>query len=121
MIRNPIPWPNGAKCACCITFDMDADSLVHIDHRLDGHKRVSAISMLQYGPDVAVPRIVDTYKDLGSRRPSSFPPGVSSAIRRRLKRSSRVATRSAITVICTRTRGPGLVRRKLTGSTVRLM
>jgi len=65
MIRNPIPWPNGAKCACCVTFDMDADSLVHIDHRLDGHKRVSAISMLQYGPDVAVPRIVDTYKDLG--------------------------------------------------------
>ncbi|MGI9412834.1 MAG: polysaccharide deacetylase family protein [Hyphomicrobiales bacterium] len=65
MIRNPVPWPNGARCACCLTFDMDADSLVHIDHKLDGHKRVSAISMLQYGPHVAVPRIVDTYRSLG--------------------------------------------------------
>ena len=27
MIRNPIPWPNGARCACAITFDMDADSV----------------------------------------------------------------------------------------------
>ena len=32
MIRNPIPWPNGAKCAVSITFDMDADSLVHTAH-----------------------------------------------------------------------------------------
>ena len=31
MIQNPIPWPNGAaKCACAITFDMDADSLIQI-------------------------------------------------------------------------------------------
>ena len=25
MIRNPVPWPGGAKVACAITFDMDAD------------------------------------------------------------------------------------------------
>ncbi|MEC7050306.1 MAG: ribulose phosphate epimerase, partial [Pseudomonadota bacterium] len=30
MIQNPIPWPNGARCACVISFDMDADSLIHI-------------------------------------------------------------------------------------------
>jgi hypothetical protein len=36
LIRNPIPWPDGAKCAACITFDMDADSLVHIAHPKDG-------------------------------------------------------------------------------------
>ena len=30
MIRNPIPWPNGARCACAISFDVDADSLIHI-------------------------------------------------------------------------------------------
>ena len=30
MIRNPIPWPNNAKCAVSISFDMDADSLIHI-------------------------------------------------------------------------------------------
>ena len=64
MILNPIPWPNGAKCAACVTFDMDADSLVHIGHPTDGHSRVSAISMLQYGPKVAIPRIVETYRQL---------------------------------------------------------
>ena len=30
MIRHPITWPNGARCACAITFDMDADSLIHV-------------------------------------------------------------------------------------------
>lgn len=68
MIQNPIPWPNGAKCAACVTFDMDADSLVHIAHPTDGHSRVSAISMLQYGPKVAVPRIVESYRQLGIRQ-----------------------------------------------------
>ena len=67
-IRNPITWPNGARCACCITFDMDADSLIHVEHPRDGHRRVSAISMLRYGPTVAVPRIVETYKRLQLRQ-----------------------------------------------------
>lgn len=68
MIDNPVPWPNGAKCACCVSFDMDADSLVHLAHPEDGHRRLSAISMLQYGPRVAVPRIVETYRRLGIRQ-----------------------------------------------------
>lgn len=68
MIANPVPWPNGAKCACCLTFDMDADSLIHIEYPHDGNRRVSAISMLRYGPTVAVPRIVETYKRLGIRQ-----------------------------------------------------
>lgn len=73
MILNPIPWPNGAKCAACITFDMDADSLVHIAHPTDGHSRVSAISMLQYGPNVAIPRIVESYRQLGIRQTFFIP------------------------------------------------
>ena len=68
MIRNPVPWPNGARCACCITFDMDADSLIHVAHRKDGHRRVSAISMLRYGPAVAIDRITETYRRLGIRQ-----------------------------------------------------
>ena len=73
MILNPIPWPNGAKCAACVTFDMDADSLVHIAHPTDGHSRVSAISMLQYGPRVAIPRIVESYRQLGIRQTFFIP------------------------------------------------
>ncbi len=73
MIRNPIPWPGGAKCAASVTFDMDADSLVHIAHPTDGHSRVSAISMLQYGPQVAIPRIVESYRQLGIRQTFFIP------------------------------------------------
>lgn len=73
MILNPIPWPNVAKCAACVTFDMDADSLVHIGHPTDGHSRVSAISMLQYGPKVAIPRIVESYRQLGIRQTFFIP------------------------------------------------
>jgi peptidoglycan/xylan/chitin deacetylase (PgdA/CDA1 family) len=64
MIKNPVPWPNGAKCAVSITFDMDADSLIHLEHPRDSISRVSAISMLRYGPEVAVPRILETYREL---------------------------------------------------------
>jgi len=74
MIRNPVPWPNGAKCAACVTFDMDADSLIHLDHPNDGYRRASAISSQQYGPDIAVPRIVETYRMLGIRQ-TFFIPG----------------------------------------------
>ena len=74
MIRNPIPWPNGAKCACAITFDMDADSLIQIARPKDGYDRLYPISMGRYGPTVAIPRILDTYKRLGVQQ-SFFVPG----------------------------------------------
>ena len=74
MIRNPIPWPNGAKCACAITFDMDADSLIHIARPEDSSDRLYPISMGRYGPIVAIPRILETYKRLGLNQ-SFFIPG----------------------------------------------
>lgn len=73
MISNPIQWPNDAKCAACLTFDMDADSLIHVDYPNDGNRRISSISMLRYGPTVAVPRIVETYRRLGIRQTFFIP------------------------------------------------
>lgn len=73
MITNPVPWPNGARVACCLTFDMDSDSLIHLDYPTDGHKRASAISMLQYGPHVAIPRILETYRRLGIKQTFFIP------------------------------------------------
>jgi peptidoglycan/xylan/chitin deacetylase (PgdA/CDA1 family) len=52
---------------------MDADSLVHLAHPQDGYKRVSGLSMLQYGPNVAIPRILDTYRRLGLRQTFFIP------------------------------------------------
>jgi len=74
MIQNPIPWPGGARCACAITFDMDADSLIHIARPEDSADRIYPISMGRYGPTVAIPRILDTYKRLGLKQ-SFFIPG----------------------------------------------
>jgi len=74
MIQNPIPWPNGARCACAITFDMDADSLIHIAKPEDSFDRVYPISMGRYGPTVAMPRILETYRRLGLKQ-SFFIPG----------------------------------------------
>lgn len=73
MIRNPIPWPNGARCACVISFDMDADSLIHIARPEDSFDRPYPISMGRYGPTVAIPRILDTYQRLGLKQSFFIP------------------------------------------------
>ncbi|MEM7440133.1 MAG: polysaccharide deacetylase [Pseudomonadota bacterium] len=74
MIQNPIQWPNGARCACAITFDMDADSLIHVARPQDSHDRLYPISMGRYGPTVAIPRILETFRRLGLKQ-SFFIPG----------------------------------------------
>lgn len=68
MIKRPVPWPNGAKVAVAITFDMDADSLVHIEHPKDSITRISTISMLKYGPEIGVPRILEGYRRYGLKQ-----------------------------------------------------
>ena len=62
MIERPVPWPNGAKVAVAITMDMDADSLVHMEHPRSSVSKLSTTSMLRYGPEVAIPRILETYR-----------------------------------------------------------
>ena len=74
MISNPIPLPNGARCACVISFDMDAYSLIHIARPGDSYDRLYPISMGRYGPNVAVPRILETYRRFGIKQ-SFFIPG----------------------------------------------
>jgi peptidoglycan/xylan/chitin deacetylase (PgdA/CDA1 family) len=68
MIRNPVPWPDGARCAVSFTFDMDAESILHLAHPARAHTMVATASMLRYGPDVAVPRILDSYRHYGIRQ-----------------------------------------------------
>ena len=62
MIENPIPWPDGARCAVAFTFDMDAESLLHVNYRDSAPTRVALSSMLRYGPEIAVPRILALFK-----------------------------------------------------------
>jgi peptidoglycan/xylan/chitin deacetylase (PgdA/CDA1 family) len=74
MLQNPLPWPDGKRLAAAITFDIDADSLIRNARREDGHLRLAPISMGRYGPTVAVPRILDTYRRFGITQ-TFFMPG----------------------------------------------
>lgn len=65
MIKNPVPWPNGARCAVTFTWDMDADSILHLAHPNDADTRISTNSMLRYGPMIAVERIINFCEELG--------------------------------------------------------
>ena len=73
MINNPVPWPHGARCAVAFTFDMDADSILHLAHHTSADTRVAALSMLRYGPEIAVPRLVDLYAQFGMRQTFFLP------------------------------------------------
>lgn len=64
MIENPIPWPGGARCAVAFTFDMDGESLLHIYQGETAPNRVALTTMLRYGPEIAVPRLVDAFRRL---------------------------------------------------------
>ncbi len=73
MILNSPPWPEDARCAVAFTFDMDADSILHLAHHGTADTRVAAMSALRYGPEVAVPRIVNLYREFGMRQTFFLP------------------------------------------------
>ncbi|MFK8075203.1 MAG: polysaccharide deacetylase family protein [Granulosicoccus sp.] len=68
-----IEWPNGARCACAITFDIDADSLIRTALPDNGHDRLQQVTMGRYGPTVAMPRILDTYARMGLKQTFFMP------------------------------------------------
>src|SRR5512144_2194627 len=43
LIANPMPWPNGARCAVAITFDIDTDSFLHLEQGEQAPKILSAL------------------------------------------------------------------------------
>ena len=73
MIINPPPWPGDARCAVAFTFDMDADSILHLSHHRSADTRVAAMSALRYGPEVAVPRLVVLYREFDMRQTFFLP------------------------------------------------
>ena len=74
LIDNPPPWPGGARCAACLSFDLDAESLLHLNHREVAHSRIALSSALRYGPEVAIPRLVKILRHFGLQQ-TFFVPG----------------------------------------------
>lgn len=73
VIENPVQWPNGAKCAVAITFDMDSDSLIHYAHPQNADTLIGTASWLRYD-QVAIPRILKLYRKYGLKQ-TFFVPG----------------------------------------------
>lgn len=73
LISNPPPWPDGARCAVSFTFDMDAESLLHLYHRQDAPRLLGASSALRYGPRIAVPRLVEIARRYGMKLTAYIP------------------------------------------------
>src|SRR3954454_7581745 len=63
-------WPNGARCAAAVTFDVDGETIPLVTDRERGNQRLTLISSATYGPAVGCPRILDVLKAYGV--PGSF-------------------------------------------------
>ena len=74
LIDNPPPWPNGARCAVCFSFDMDVESLLHLYQRDAAPSRLATSSALRYGPFVSIPRLIDIFRHYGMKQ-TFFVPG----------------------------------------------
>jgi peptidoglycan/xylan/chitin deacetylase (PgdA/CDA1 family) len=73
LLANPPPWPNGKRCAVAFTFDMDADSILHLAHHQNATNLVATMSMLQYGPRIAMPRILNLLREFDIRQTFFIP------------------------------------------------
>lgn len=73
LIANPVPWPNGARCAVAITYDLDADSLIHIAKPNNADTYLSTQSLLRYGAEVSLPRICRIYEHFGLKQTFFMP------------------------------------------------
>ena len=74
MIENPISWPDNARCAVSFTFDMDAESILHLNYPDTSHEEIFLSSLLRFGPEIAIPRLVRIFERVGLQQ-SFYVPG----------------------------------------------
>ncbi len=64
MIANPMPWPDGARCAVAMTWEMDADSACNWYNQDTADNLVAAQPWTRYDPLIAIPRLVEQFARL---------------------------------------------------------
>ena len=72
MIANPVPWPDGARCAASFSFDIDTDSFLHLEFGRSMPDRVASTSWVRYD-EIAVPRILDIFRQYGLKQTFFYP------------------------------------------------
>jgi peptidoglycan/xylan/chitin deacetylase (PgdA/CDA1 family) len=67
------PWPDGRRCACVVSFDVDAESaILQVDAKYATH--ATTMSHQAYGPRVGVPRLLEQLRKAGIQA-TFFVPG----------------------------------------------
>jgi peptidoglycan-N-acetylglucosamine deacetylase len=74
LLDNPVPWPDDATCAAAFTFDLDAESVLQVERKNDAHEKLFSLSMMRYGPQVAMPRLLRIFREYDMRS-TFFVPG----------------------------------------------
>lgn len=64
MSQQSIKWPNGARCAVMLSFDLDAETIWANGNKCfeGGENFIRSLSIGQYGPMRSVPRILELLK-----------------------------------------------------------
>ncbi|HTW99842.1 MAG TPA: polysaccharide deacetylase family protein [Acidimicrobiales bacterium] len=73
LVRRDFAWPGGARCALSVSWDVDFDSVLHLQHGDRAFDQYSALSFFRYD-EVAVPNIVAACAELDIRS-TFFVPG----------------------------------------------
>jgi len=74
LIDSPFPWPDGKRCAVCISFDIDGESLVHLGYGDEADNKVMTRSEAAYDAEIATPRVLAVFRNHGIRQ-TFFVPG----------------------------------------------
>lgn len=74
MLMNPLPWPDGHRCAVSITWDVDVDSGLRYAQGEKADALAATLSFVKYSPRVALPRLMQVFAALGLRL-TFFVPG----------------------------------------------
>src|SRR3954469_1580535 len=70
---RPMTWPHGKRCAVCLTFDFDAESL-WLAKDPGNADRLATLSQGRYGAKVGVPKILELLRNEGLKG-TFFTPG----------------------------------------------
>ena len=70
---RPMTWPQGKRCAVCLTFDFDAESL-WLASDPENAGRLATLSQGRYGAKVGVPKILEVLREEGLKG-TFFTPG----------------------------------------------
>jgi peptidoglycan/xylan/chitin deacetylase (PgdA/CDA1 family) len=62
-LRGQVAWPNGARCALALAWDIDFDTTLHLEQPGAGYSRYEVLSDLRY-EDVGLPCVLEMLGDL---------------------------------------------------------